>query len=172
MSQTDSTVLSLAGQLNLNSDLVRNIQFSVRDTDYELLEQHAEGEHEGHDDEEHEGEHEEHSEGPTLFSNDSTEVQVVLNLGSDEQPRRVVFNQVSEKVSVLGEEAFMEPVKSTETTIGAFAGFNVSSFDIDVGVRWDDVERKGTIREMHHDEDHDEDHEGEDEHEVRTPRRA
>ena len=165
VSQTDSTVLSLAGQLNLNSDLVRNIQFSVRDTDYELLEQHAEGEHEGHDDEEHEGEHEEHSEGPTLFSNDSTEVQVVLNLGSDEQPRRVVFNQVSEKVSVLGEEAFMEPVKSTETTIGAFAGFNVSNFDIDVGVRWDDVERKGTIREMHHEEDHDEDHEGEEEHE-------
>ena len=165
VSQTDSTVLSLAGQLNLNSNLVRNIVFSVRDTDYELLEQHAEGEHEGHDDEEHEGEHEEHSEGPTLFSNDSTEVQVVLNLGSDEQPRRVVFNQVSEKVSVLGEEAFMEPVKSTETTIGAFAGFNVSNFDIDVGVRWDDVERKGTIREMHHEEDHDEDHEGEEEHE-------
>ena len=165
VSQTDSTVLSLAGQLNLNSDLVRNIQFSVRDTDYELLESHAEGEHEGHDDEEHEGEHEEHSEGPTLFSNDSTEVQVVLNLGSDEKPRRVVFNQVSEKVSVLGEEAFMEPVKSTETTIGAFAGFQVAEFDIDVGVRWDDVERKGTIREMHHEEDHDEDHEGEDEHE-------
>jgi len=161
VSQTDSTVLSLAGQLNLNSGLVRNIQFSVRDTDYELLEQHAEGEHDGHDDEEHE----EHSEGPTLFSNDSTEVQVVLNLGSDEQPRRLVFNQVSEKVSVLGEEAFMEPVKSNETTIGAFAGFNVSNFDIDVGVRWDDVERKGTIREMHHEEDHDEDHEGEDDHE-------
>ena len=165
VSQTDSTVLSLAGQLNLNSDLVRNIQFSVRDTDYELLESHAEGEHEGHDDEDHEGEHEEHSEGPTLFSNDSTEVQVVLNLGSDEEPRRVVFNQVSEKVSVLGEEAFMEPVKSTETTIGAFAGFHVAEFDIDVGVRWDDVERKGTIREMHDDEDHDGDHEGEDEHE-------
>ena len=165
VSQTDSTVLSLAGQLNLNNDLVSNIQFSVRDTDYELLESHAEGEHEGHDDEEHEGEHEEHSEGPTLFSNDATEVQVVLNLGSDEQPRRVVFNQVSEKVSVLGEEAFMEPVKSTETTIGAFAGFHVAEFDIDVGVRWDDVERKGTIREMHHEEDHDEGHEGEDEHE-------
>ena len=59
----------------------------------------------------------------------------------------------------------MEPVKSTETTIGAFAGFQVAEFDIDVGVRWDDVERKGTIREMHHEEDHDEDHEGEEEHE-------
>ena len=65
------------------------------------------------------------------------------------------MNQVSEKVAVLGEEAFMEPVKSTETTIGAFGGFDVSGFDIDVGIRWDDIERKGTIREMHEeDEDH------------------
>lgn len=159
VSETDSTVLSLMGQFNINSDLISNVQFSVRDTDYELLEQHAEEEHEGDHDEEHEGEHEGHSEGPTLFSNDSTEVQVVLNLGSDEQPRRIVINRVSEKVSVLGEEAFMEPVKSTETTIGAFAGFRVSEFDIDVGIRWDDVERNGTIREMHHEEDHEEDHE-------------
>ena len=43
----------------------------------------------------------------------------------------------------------MEPVKSTETTIGAFGGFDVSGFDIDVGIRYDDIERKGTIREMH-----------------------
>ena len=29
-----------------------------------------------------------------------------------------------------------------------------------MGVRWDDIEREGKIREMHHDEDHDEDHDG------------
>ncbi len=151
-SQTDSEVFTIEGLLNVNNALLNSVQFSIRDTDYTLLEQHAEGDGE----DEHEDEHEGHSEEPTLFSNDSTEVQMVFNLGSAENPRRVVVNQVSEKVAVLGEEAFMEPVKSTETTIGAFGGFDVSGFDIDVGIRYDDIERKGTIREMHEEEEHEE----------------
>ena len=89
---------------------------------------------------------------------------MIFNLGSAENPRRVVVNQVSEKVAVLGEEAFMEPVKSTETTIGAFGGFDVSGFDIDVGIRYDDIERKGTIREMHEEEEHEEEEHEEEEH--------
>ena len=148
LSQTDSEVFTIEGLLNVNNALLNSVQFSIRDTDYTLVEQHAEGDGE----DEHEG----HSEEPTLFSNDSTEVQMIFNLGSAENPRRVVVNQVSEKVAVLGEEAFMEPVKSTETTIGAFGGFDVSGFDIDVGIRYDDIERKGTIREMHEEEEHEE----------------
>ncbi|HCG95750.1 MAG TPA: TonB-dependent receptor [Halieaceae bacterium] len=160
-STTDSEILSLEGQFILGSGLVKDIQFSLRDTDYLLTEQHAEEAHEG---EEHEGEeeHEEHSEEPTFFSNESTEVQVVFNLGTDDAPRRVVLNQVTEKISILGEEAFMEPVKSTETTLGVFAGLEANGFDIDLGARWDDIERKGTIRELHHEEE--EEHEGEEEH--------
>ena len=152
VSQTDSEVFTIEGLLNVNNALLNSVQFSIRDTDYTLFEQHAEGEHEG----EHEDEHEGHSEEPTFFTNDSTEVQMIFNLGSAENPRRVVVNQVSEKVAVLGEEAFMEPAKSTETTIGAFGGFDVSGFDIDVGIRYDDIERKGTIREMHEEEEHEE----------------
>ena len=163
VSQTDSEIVTLEGQLNLNGDLLKNIKFSVRDTDYLLAESHAEGEE--HDGEEHEDEdHDEHghSEEPTFFSNESTEVQLVFELGTDEAPRRVVVNHVSEEVAMLGEEAFMEPVDSTETTIGFFAGFNAGGFDIDVGARWDDIERDGIIREMHHEEDHEgEEHEGE-----------
>ena len=163
VSQTDSEIVTLEGQLNLNGDLLKNIKFSVRDTDYLLAESHAEGEE--HDGEEHEDEdHDEHghSEEPTFFSNESTEVQLVFELGTDEAPRRVVVNHVSEEVAMLGEEAFMEPVDSTETTIGFFAGFNAGGFDIDVGARWDDIERDGIIREMHHEEDHaGEEHEGE-----------
>lgn len=156
-SQTDSEILTFEGQLNLNGDLLQNVRFSVRDTDYLLSENHAEGEeHEGeaHDD----GDHEEHghSEEPTFFSNESTEIQLVFELGTDEQPRRVVVNHVNEEVAVLGEEAFMEPVDSTETTIGFFAGFNAGDFDIDVGARWDDIERDGTIREMLHEGEHEE----------------
>lgn len=156
-SQTDSEILTFEGQLNLNGDLLKNVRFSVRDTDYLLSENHAEGEeHEGeaHDD----GDHEEHghSEEPTFFSNESTEIQLVFELGTDEQPRRVVVNHVNEEVAVLGEEAFMEPVDATETTIGFFAGFNAGDFDIDVGARWDDIERDGTIREMLHEGEHEE----------------
>jgi len=47
-------------------------------------------------------------------------------------------------------------VDSTETTIGFFAGFNAGDFDIDVGARWDDIERDGTIREMLHEGEHEE----------------
>ncbi len=173
VSKTDSEVITLEGQLNLNSALLSSIQFSVRDTNYTLLEQHAEEAHEeGEHEDEHEDEHEGHSEAPTLFTNDSTEVQMVFNLGSAEHPRRIVLNQVTEKVAVLGEEAFMEPVKSSETTLGVFAGFERAGFDIDFGARWDDVEREGMIREMHHEDEHegeeehhdDEEHEGEEEH--------
>ena len=160
VSQTDSEVFTIEGLLHVNNALLNSVQFSIRDTDYTLFEQHAEGEHEG----EHEDEHEGHSEEPTFFTNDSTEVQMIFNLGSAENPRRVVVNQVSEKVAVLGEEAFMEPVKSTETTIGAFGGFDVSGFDIDVGIRYDDIERKGTIREMHEEEEHEEEEHDEEEH--------
>ena len=160
VSQTDSEVFTIEGLLNVNNALLNSVQFSIRDTDYTLFEQHAEGEHEG----EHEDEHEGHSDEPTFFTNDSTEVQMIFNLGSAENPRRVVVNQVSEKVAVLGEEAFMEPVKSTETTIGAFGGFDVSGFDIDVGIRYDDIERKGTIREMHEEEEHEEEEHDEEEH--------
>ena len=56
----------------------------------------------------------------------------------------------------------MEPVKSTETTLGVFAGLETNGFDIDLGARWDDIERKGTIRELHHEED-EEGNEGEEE---------
>ena len=160
VSQTDSEVFTIEGLLNVNNALLNSVQFSIRDTDYTLFELHEEGEHEG----EHEDENEGHSEEPTFFTNDSTEVQMIFNLGSAENPRRVVVNQVSEKVAVLGEEAFMEPVKSTETTIGAFGGFDVSGFDIDVGIRYDDIERKGTIREMHEEEEHDEEEHDEEEH--------
>jgi iron complex outermembrane receptor protein len=55
----------------------------------------------------------------------------------------------------------MEPVNSTETTIGFFAGFNAGGFDIDVGARWDDIERDGIVREMHLEEEHEGEHDEE-----------
>ena len=100
-----------------------------------------------------------------MFSNESTEVQVALNLNQGERVRRVVFNYAQEEMSIIGEEAFMAPVDSTETTLGFFSSDDVGFATLDLGLRFDRVERDGAIAEMHHDEeheeDHDEDHEGE-----------
>ena len=127
----------------------------------------------GHDDEhegeEHEGEeHDDHDEhGPTVFSNESTEIQVALDLSAGERVRRLVFNYAEEETSIIGEEAFMAPVDSTETTLGFFSSDDLGFANLDLGVRFDRIERDGFLSEMHddedhdeHDEDHDEEHEG------------
>ena len=95
-SNTESETLTFRGSFNTSLPFLNAIDFVVKDTDYELMEQHAEGEHE--EGEHEEGEHDEgheghgHEEGPTVFSNESTEVQVALNLNQGERVRRVVFN--------------------------------------------------------------------------------
>ena len=131
-----------------------------------LTEQHAEEEHdeEEHEEEEHEGEHEGHSEEPTIFSNEATELSLIFNLGGDDSASRVVLNHVVEDISILGEEVFMQPVESTETTLGFFTGLGFNNWHLDVGARWDSVERQGFAAE-HHEEEHEEEHEGEHEEE-------
>ena len=140
------------------------IDFVVKDTDYELSEGHMEAEHGGeHEGEDHEGhdDHEEH--GPTVFSNESTELQVALDLSAGERVRRLVFNYAEEEMAIIGEEAFMAPVDSTETTIGLFTSDDLGFATLDLGLRFDRIERDGFIAEMHHeDEEHHDEHEDED----------
>ena len=104
---------------------------------------------------------------PTTFSNQATEVQVVFNLGGDNGSSKVVFNRVEEDQSILGSEAFMQPVSSTETMVGYFASTEQAGFDIDWGARWDSVKRRGSIVE-HHDEEEGEEHDDHDDHELET----
>ena len=162
-SNTESETLTLRGSFNTSLPFINAIDFVVRDSDYELMEQHAEEEHEGedHDEEGHEGQG--HAEGPTVFSNESTEVQVALDLSAGERIRRLVFNYAQEEMSIVGEEAFMAPVDSTETTLGFFTSDDFSFATLDFGARFDRVERDGSIAEKHHEDEHDDEHE--DEHE-------
>jgi iron complex outermembrane receptor protein len=95
-----------------------------------------------------------------VFSNESTEIQIALDLSAGERVRRLVFNYAEEEMSIIGEEAFMAPVDSTETTLGFFSSDDLGFANLDLGVRFDRIERDGFLSEMHHDEDHDE-HEGE-----------
>lgn len=166
-SSTESDVFTIEGSYNLDGAWLSSINYSLRNTDYMLTEQHAEEAHadEDHDEEEAEGGHDGHSEEPTIFSNEATEFSLIFNLGSDDSASRVVLNHVTEDISILGEEVFMEPVESTETTLGFFTGYEFNGLHLDVGARWDSVERQGLVREEH-EEDHDEDHaEEEEEHE-------
>ena len=156
--ETESETLTFRGSLNTSLGWLNSVDFMFKDTDYQLTEGHMEV---GHDDE-HEGEeHDDDDEhGPTVFSNESTEIQVALDLSAGERVRRLVFNYAEEKTSILGEEAFMAPVDSTETTLGFFSSDDLGFANLDLGVRFDRIERDGFLSEMHHDEDHDE-HEGE-----------
>ena len=126
----------------------------MKNTDYELMEQHAEGDeeegHEGHD----------HEEGPTVFSNEATEISVAFDLSAGERIRRVVLNYAEEEISIIGEEAFMAPVDSTETTLGFFSSDDLGFATLDLGLRFDQVDRDGFVAEVHHDDDHGEEHEG------------
>jgi len=161
--ETESETLTFRGSLNTSFGWLNSVDFVLKDTDYELSEGHMEvGHDDDHEGEEHEeGEHDDHDEhGPTVFSNESTEIQVALDLSAGERVRRLVFNYAKEETSILGEEAFMAPVDSTETTLGFFSSDDLGFANLDLGVRFDRIERDGFLSEMHHDEDHDE-HEGE-----------
>lgn len=153
-SKTESEIIALSGSFKTSIPFLNAIDFAVKNTDYELMEQHAEGEeeegHEGHDDEE----------GPTVFSNEATEISVAFDLSAGERIRRVVLNYAEEEISIIGEEAFMAPVDSTETTLGFFSSDDLGFATLDLGLRFDQVDRDGFAAEMHHDDDHGEEHEG------------
>ena len=166
-STTDSETFNVQGSYVFSSGPLNRINYYYRNTDYSLTEQHAEEEHEDEDhDEGHEGDHDdhEHEEGPTLFSNEADEFGLIVDFGDDSISQKMVFQNMSEDVSILGAEAFMNPVDSSEKMIGYYVGTRFMGMDLDLGIRHDRVNRRGTVahqeEEEHHDEDedHDEDH--------------
>ncbi len=160
--ETESETVTFRGSLNTSFGWLKSVDFVFKDTDYELSEGHMEmGHDDEHEGEEHEGEeHDDHDEhGPTVFSNESTELQVALDLSAGERVRRLVFNYAEEEMAIIGEEAFMAPVDSTETTVGLFTSDDLGFATLDLGLRFDRIERDGFIAEMHHEEHEDEEHE-------------
>ena len=162
-STTDSEVVNVEGAYIVSNSWLKKVNYFIRDTDYSLTEQHAEEEHEG---EEHEGEEhgdEEHAEGPTVFSNESREYGAIFDLSNDDLLQKISLNFVDEDMSIVGEEAFMNPTASEEMTLGYYLSKQVDSFHLDLGIRHDRTSRKGSVS---HEEEHDE-HEEEqhDEHE-------
>jgi len=165
-STTDSQVFNLEGSYVFNNGSLNSMRYFYRNSDYSFTEQHEE---EDHDDEDHDEDHDEHGheEGPTLFSNDSDEFGLILDFGDDSLSQKLVLQNMNEDVSIIGAEAFMNPVDSTEKMIGYYVGTSLMGLDLHLGIRHDRLNRQGTVthahEEEHHDEDHDEDHDEEEE---------
>ena len=139
-STTDSESFTIKGLYNLNGDLIKSISYTYRDSDYSLIEAHAE--EEGHDENEEEP-HEEHE--PTLFKTDATEYGAILDMSNDNITQKFVFNYVDEDSSIVGEEAFMNPASNEELTLGYYISKDLESFNIDFGMRLDQIDRTGSV---------------------------
>ena len=126
-SSTDSDTTNIKGAYKIASDFINQIDYFYSDTDYELVELHIGGEHNGE---------------KTTFLNDAQELGAILDLSNDALTQKVVIRSMEEDTSILGEEAFMENVESEETSFGYYLGREFSNFDLDFGVRRDEVNRK------------------------------
>jgi len=118
------------------------------------MEQHAE--EAGHEEEE-----EHHEEGPTTFKNEAKEYGMVVNFSNAVLSQRAVLNMIEEDVSAIGHEAFIRPTDSSEFSIGYYASTDLDIFNIDLAIRLDRINRKGSLahdeeEEEHHDEEHEE----------------
>ncbi len=161
-SATDSKVWTLEGRADLDGPLLRSVSYHLRDSDYTLIEQHSEAGHDEDGSDEDDDGHEE--EGPTQFTNQSQEFGLKLNFDQKNAAHRVVLNFANEDIAILGEEAFLNPNKSSELTAGYYFSRDFASgLHVDFGARFDQVKRRGSLTEHDdhvedHVEDHDEDH--------------
>ena len=156
-STTDSKSTTIKGSYNLNGKLINKIDYSLRDTSYTLTEAHDEEGHDDHGDEDHgdEDHADEEEHAPTVFKNDALEYGVTFDISNDLATRKIVLNFVDEDNSIVGEEAFMNPANSEEFTIGYYLGKEIGDYNLDLGIRLDQIDRSGSVTdEDHGDEDY------------------
>ena len=139
-SSTDSDTTNIKGAYKIASDYINQIDYFYSDTDYELVELHIGGEHNGE---------------KTTFLNDAQELGAILDLSNDTLTQKVVIRSMEEDTSILGEEAFMENVESEETSFGYYLSREFSNFDLDFGLRRDEVNRKSKVGSTPYDKDFD-----------------
>ncbi len=139
-SSTDSDTTNIKGAYKIASDYINQVDYFYSDTDYELVELHIGGEHNGE---------------KTTFLNDAQELGAILDLSNDALTQKVLIRSMEEDTSILGEEAFMENVESEETSFGYYLSREFSNFDIDFGIRRDEVNRKSKVGSTAYDKDFD-----------------
>ena len=146
-STTESNVINLEGSYNFNNAWLNKVDYFFRDSDYSLTEQHAEEEH--HEPEEADDHDEEE---PTVFSNDAMEYGAIFDLANQTISQKLVLNFVEEDVSIIGEEAFMNPANNKEQSIGYYLSNQLDLFHLDFGIRHNRVSRDGSVS---HEEEND-----------------
>ena len=143
---TNSETINFEGAFNFNGGLVNRADYYIRRTSYDHTEQHAEehGGHQDHGDDDHgDDDHgdEHHAEG-TEFKNISNEFGLTLDIGQTEAIQKLTLNVAQEEFSITGHEAFLEPTKSDEITLGYFTSNKYELAHVDFGIRHDQIDRK------------------------------
>ena len=137
---TDSSVINIEGEYLLNG-AINSIAYSLRETDSSLTEQHYEDPNVVHDP----NEPEEH--GATTFTNNSEEAQIILDISNANNEQKLVFNLANSDSSVVKEIGVpsMRPAETSESTIGYFLGTNFNELHMDLGIRYDQINIKGSL---------------------------
>ncbi|MEC9414139.1 MAG: TonB-dependent receptor [Pseudomonadota bacterium] len=157
-SNTESDVFDIEGSYTVNNSWLKKINYFFRSSEYLLVEQHAEEEH--HDEDEHDDHG--HAEGPTNFENEAKEFGAVFDFSNDVLDQKLSLKYAEEEISIIGNESFMRPVDNEELSLGYYISKEFASFHFDLGIRYDDISRKGSV--AHHEEHHDEGEHDEEEH--------
>ncbi len=137
-SSTDSDTFNVKGAYNISGNFLNQVDYFYSDTDYSLAELHIGGEHNGE---------------KTTFTNDSKEYGAILDFSNVAITQKVVIRTMDENTSILGEEAFMQPVESEEESFGYYLGRQFSIIDLDFGIRRDEVNRKSKVSSTSYDKD-------------------
>jgi iron complex outermembrane receptor protein len=134
---TESENLTLEGA-STNLAGLDKLSYFLQINDYSFKEGHIGGEHAGES---------------TLFTNESFELGMKLDIGNQAGGNRQNFtiNVSGEDVAIIGEEAFMKPVDSQMLSFGYFLCRELEVMDLDFGVRLDQVNRDGAIGNTLHD---------------------
>ena len=82
--------------------------------------------------------------------NSATEYGAVFDISNNSMTQKIVFNIVDEDNSIVGEEAFMNPANNEEFTLGYYMSKDFDLFNLDFGMRLDQIDRTGSVT----DEDH------------------
>ena len=85
-----------------------------------------------------------------MFMNEAVEYGAIFDISNDNADQKVVINIVDEDNSIVGEEAFMNPANNEEFTIGYYISKDLDLFNVDLGMRIDQIDRSGSVT----DEDH------------------
>lgn len=131
-SVSESRALNLEGSYIFQQGLIKEINYFYRDSDYSLTEQHAE---QGGAEPE---------EGPTLFKNDAREYGAIFDVGNESLSQKISLNMSNENISIIGEEAYMNPTESDEITLGYYLTKDLALLHIDLGIRYDQINRGGS----------------------------